>query len=273
MRIWRRKRGFDATYRNLLKCVAVPDHEAAKKICALQSLQEPTACFPYLPCGTMSEDQFSMLKARLRAETNTIKLEFASLMFDLQKDLEKTLPLEDLVSFLALYDVNYKSVLNNCGSYSEVFFTLRKEAVNFFDYNLLELLINKFGSDTLKVELERYRGYFEEYSQRLVVECPSDAFGECESSKKNLVLVAGKDFETLTLDDLKRFELSVNKILGNKLVMVLRVEGGSICITFRMFEDKNFNITKEQRQALQEEDVTSIIYEDRYIIIQPLSGI
>ena len=91
-----------------------------------------------------------------------------------------------------------------------------------------------------------------------------------------MVLVAGKDFDALTLDDLKKFELRINKILSNKLVMLQCVKRKSISLTFRVFEDKNFNITEEQRQALQKEGVISITYGHQhfYILQQwPVSGI
>ena len=38
--VWKSKNKFDATYRNLLKCVAKGDHGAAKKICSLKIFQE-----------------------------------------------------------------------------------------------------------------------------------------------------------------------------------------------------------------------------------------
>ena len=243
--------------------VAATDHRMAMKICALRSLQDPTACFPYLPRGTMTEAQFSMLKARLDEETKQIKLKFASLMFNLQRDLESTLPLGDLVKYLVLYDTSYERVLGDCSSFDAVFLKLRKLAVNFFDYELLQQLIVEFGSVTIKETLEEYKGCFIEYSRRLVRECPSNTFDECEPSENNLVLVAGKDFDTLTLDALKKFELKVNTVLGNQFVMMLCVKKESICITFRMFENKNFSITEEQRQALQRESVLSITYGDQ----------
>ena len=246
LRVWKRKQGCEATYRSLLKCV---DHETVKKICALKLFQDPTIYFPYLLRGTMSEEQFSMLKARLDEETEKIKFEFASLMFDLQKDLEKTLPLEDLVSFLAFNNTKYKSLLKNCDSYSEVFLTLKK-IVNFFDYDPLEDLIYNLGSNTIKEKLERYRGYFKEYSERLI-EYPVGVFGECKLSKKKVVLVVGKHFETLTFDDLKKFKHRVDKIMGNQIVLCVR-RGSGLSFDF-----------KKQQQAFQGEGVNQ----------QPVPGI
>ena len=42
MRVWKEKKNFVATYRNLLKCmVAGKDHKSAKEICKLELFQKP----------------------------------------------------------------------------------------------------------------------------------------------------------------------------------------------------------------------------------------
>ena len=47
MEVWIHKKKLDATYRNLLKCVAGRDHEVAKAICGLKIFHEPpTASLP-----------------------------------------------------------------------------------------------------------------------------------------------------------------------------------------------------------------------------------
>ena len=207
-----------------------------------------------------------MLKERLFEETNKLKWNFASLMFDVQMDLEKRLSVQQVIDILVFYDKNLAGVLAECTTMSVVFRKVR-DFVSFFDYDLLEYLINKFCSDSIKKELELYNDHFQEFSKRRVTQCPSNAFdegdgSECESSEEVVVIYADKNIEELTLDELKKFKRRINKILGGKLVKVKRVEGGSIRITFRIFRDKNFNISEKQCQALHREGVTSIMYGD-----------
>ena len=106
----------------------------------------------------MSEDQLSMLKERLYSETNKLKLRFAKLMFSLQKDLEKRLSMEEVVNILVFCDKNFDGVLAECTSFSTVFRKVR-HFVSFFDYDLLEHLIDEYGSDAIKKELDKYNGY------------------------------------------------------------------------------------------------------------------
>ena len=211
-----------------------------------------------------------MLRERLYEETDKLKFNFGSLMFDLQTDLEEKLSLEQVVNILVYYEKNFTGVFDDCNTFSKVFRKVRG-FVSFFDYDLLEYLIKKYGSDAMKKELESYNSYFQEFSKRRVNECPSNAFGEsdeCESSEQVLVLVADKIIEELTVDELKKFKRRINRVMGNKLVKVICVKGGSICITFRIFEERNFIITEKQRQDLQREGVISITYGDRYFEMQ-----
>ena len=161
---------------------------------------------------------------------------------------------------------------HECTDFSSIFRKLR-DFVSFFDYDLLEQLINEFGSDAIKTELDKYKGDFQVFSKRRVIECPSNAFADHDSGspEKVLVVVADKNIEDLTLDELKKITCRINEIMGNKLVKVLRVKGGSICITFQIFEDRNFVISEKQRQALQREGVINITYEDRSYDIRTAS--
>lgn len=178
-------------------------------------------------------------------------------MLALRKDLEQELETQDIVEFLVYYNKNLEPELSNCSSLSTVFMKVRK-FVSFFDFDLLEHLCDSYGSDSMKKKLSDYKVSFATFSKRRVIECPSNAFGECEASEKVLIIVVDKVIEELTLDELKKFKHRVNKVLGDKLVKVLRVEEGSIVITFQTFEEVKFVLTQEQRKALEGEGVIKI---------------
>ena len=224
--------------------------------------------FPYLPTDSqVSDEEQSLLKEqlyqRLYHETKRMKLEFASLKVDIQQDLEDSgVEIEKIIDFLVGYDDNFETDISSCTRMSPLFRKIGK-FVSFFDYDVLEYLIDKYGSDSIKKRLKEYEDLFEAFSKRRVIECPSDAFGESEESERVVTLISDKVLDSLTLEDLKKFKYKVNSILGNKLIKVLRVEGGSVKITFRMFEIDKLIITEEQRLALQREGVISITYGDQ----------
>ena len=210
-----------------------------------------------------------MFKERLYKETKTLKYKFSDLMFCLQKHLEQRLVVDDVVIILESCDNNFKGVLNDCKSFTAVF---RKviQFVSFVDYDLLEHLIDTYGSDELKQKLKEYNNLFQEFAKRRVVECPSNAFSDsdCESAGKVYVMVADKNIEDLTLDELKKFNFRLQTIMDGKLVKLLRVKGGSIYLTFCTFENK-IAISEEQRQALWKEGVISIMFGDQHFDIRP----
>ena len=207
----------------------------------------------------------------LYVQTDKMKSKFASFKVAVQRDLESSgIEVETIVDFLVGYDDSFETVLSSCTRMSPLFRKIGK-FMSFFDYNILEYLIENYGSDSIKERLKEYEGLFKDFSKRRVIECPSDAFGESEESERVVTLVSDKTLDALTLEDLKKFKYKVNSILGNKLIKVLRVEGGSVKITFRMFEFDKFSITEEQRILLQREGVISITYGDQHIEIL-LSG-
>ena len=184
-------------------------------------------------------------------------------MFDLQKDLENNLQVDSLINYLVFYSKGMAPVLRDCISHTQVF-RVMIDFVSFFDYDLLEHLITKFGSNSIKEDLKKYIVSFEAFSKRLVIECPTDAFGGVEESDKIFVLVSDKIIEDLTLDGLKKFKLRIDMILGNELVKILSIEGGSIKITFKTFMDR-CDLTKEQQRDLRKEGIVSVYYGDQCI--------
>ena len=183
----------------------------------------------------MSGHQFEMFMDRLYEETNRLRLNFASLMFDTQMDLEKRLPVEQLVDIIVNRDVISEGVLAECTSFSQVFNKL-SDSVSFFDYGLLKYLINHYGSDAIKKKLEIYIGYFREFSKRRVNEYSRNALSDHDSgsSEKILVFVADTIIENLTVDELRKFICSVYEILDSKLVLQVHSGGGRILIVIQL---------------------------------------
>ena len=207
------------------------------------------------------------LQLRLYEETDQLKAKFASLIFDLQEDLEEKLQVDKLVDFLIHYNPAFEVQLRECTNFSEVFRKIR-HFVSFFDYDILEHLIRKFClTGFVEKELQAYKVSFEAYSERLVRECPSNAFGDPDKSEKVFVIISDKTIDNMTIKKLRKFKHNLNKILGNKLAKILCIEGGSIKLVFRTFEDYDLKLTEQQCLELRNEDVISITYGKQYIEI------
>lgn len=203
---------------------------------------------------------------KLFYDTDELKRKFAIFMMDVQKDLEGRVDVVDVINALAFYDHNYREELSGCNRMHEVFFQMAK-FVSFFDYDLVVSLIDARGSVNIKAKLAEYTKSFEKFAERRVVECPINIFGDCKASEKVLTLVSDKNIEDLTLDELKKFKHKIGKILGKETITIVRIDGGSIKITFRTFKINKFCLTKKQQKDLRKEGVTSISYGGQCIII------
>lgn len=197
-------------------------------------------------------------------QTNKIKMNFASLVFDLQKNMEEDSNFDDVVNLLIFYDKSYETLLCGCTKLNQVFRKISKFS-SFFDFELMKFLIDKLGSSTLKQKSADYIESFQVFSKRRVCECPRNDFSDdVEESDKVYVLKTDKIIEELTVEELKKLQYEMNKILGNKLKQVVRVEDGCVTLMIRTFGDVSFDITKEQLQALRKFGVRCISFGDQY---------
>lgn len=222
--------------------------------------------FPYLSADNMSDEEISFFHLQLNEETKRIKKSFASLVFNLQKRIEETSKMDDIVNVLTFYDNAYEKLLHGCTGIAEVFRKI-SSVFSFFDYDLIKLLYRKFGSLSNKKDLKKYKQKFQDFSKRRICECPSDAFGDVPKSEKVYVIKTDKSIEDLTVVKLRQLQYEMNKVMGQRLLRLLHVEKGCVSLIFRSFEDCKVNLSKSQLQALRKLGILSIGYGDLFVNI------
>ena len=223
--------------------------------------------FPYL-----SPDKSFRLN-ELMDQTDEIIGVFSGLLLQVKQDIESTAKLEDVVLLLSQASVcknsGFKESLRACKSLAKVF-NLLTDFVSFFNYGLVKLLTHHFGSPNIKKKLKKYKKRFQKYSKRRVCECPKYAFGEAKESDNIYKIKTDKVLETFTVEELDKLEHEIRKILGHKLLRLLKVEDGCIELTFRVFNCNDFDISEDQKQALSDLGVLSVTFQDINIFISTL---
>lgn len=236
------------------------------------SLYPPTVDLrPYFPYLTDSERERPYYMQELRDKTDKLKQRFRNLLFELQKDIEKSTSFKDVVTWLRL-NPGEEQLVKGCSDLSEVFAAISKY-VSFFNYRLVRSLALKFGSNVIKKKLKIYMMKFQEYAKGRLCECPRDLFGDVESLEKTYVIKVENDIQTLTVEELQKLEYEMNKILGQKLLRLLNVKDGCVELTFRTFQDEKFSVTKEQKQALRNLGVLHISYGDKSTNLEKLTKV
>ena len=229
----------------------------------------PDLCphFPYLSADkcNMTEEEFSYHLFNLNRHTSKVKAAFAGVVLDLQRDILPS-KLKEVINFLAVFDSKFKNLLSNCDNMTQLFEKII-EHFSFFDFELIKLLTKKFASLSVKRRLAKYKAMFKEYSERRVVECPSDAFGDHEKSEKVFVLKLDKILNSLTAEELRQLCNKIKSILKHEALRLLHVKDGCIQLTFRGFEEEDFNIIEEQQQALRNIGVLCISYGENVLDI------
>lgn len=209
----------------------------------------------------MSDEKRSYYLFNLDRHTEKVKTAFASLVFDLQKSLEQERSVVDIICYLKLIieDINCKKLLNDCSTVAEIFDIINLYS-SFFDFEYIKILTRKFGSIKVKKTMKKYTNMFQEYLKRRIVEIPDDAFDNENEFEKLYKVKTDHVLNNLSGEDLKKLQYEMNKILGHKLVRLLRVEEGCTQLTFRGFEINFDNLSKQELQALRNVGVQNITH-------------
>ena len=133
---------------------------------------------------------------------------------------------------------------------------------SFFDYEVLEVIINTLGSEEDKEDFKDYKRDFEEYAKRRSRITKISSEGSCLDREKVLFklddLYDGCEFRCL-----KRLQKRLSNILklNEGVLKLLAIEDGCILLMFEIpdfISESIFPLSTEQESALQELGVTRL---------------
>ena len=139
--------------------------------------------------------------------------------------------------------------------------------VSFFNYNVIERIVHRHGSDTDKENFRKYLAEFEEFCKRRATEVPSDVDCQDPTSTRFMVKVESDFQSTYTVKAAYLFRLKLCEILGvtESSLRLLSLQEGCILLTFLLpffFVPFVFPLTKDQERALSAESVTKYALAD-----------
>ena len=231
--------------------------------------------FPYQKVSRLTPEQQERLKIRLCVESEDIVRKFGHLQSRVYESLcERNISVDKLVTHLlslGAFDPVHKGSqkpvfqafskeLWNARSIEEVLYIIRS-CISFFNYHIIEHIVNELGTEQDRVELQKYEKEFDEYSKRRVYECPPDYWSETEASHADLVLKVDSEYEEFTVKELEKFECRLSRILHVSPQIVLRllqVEEGCLQLIFQIpsfVQQEIFPLCCEQERALATEGV------------------
>ena len=126
---------------------------------------------------------------------------------------------------------------------------------SFFNYRMIEHIINNLGTEQDQNNLSEYTNDFNEYAKQLVIECPSEV-GETSEGLANVYVTLDKTYDSYTLNSLELFVDELRKILNISSGAVFKlcyIARGSLKLTFQLpysVLGDLFPLNENQRAAL-----------------------
>ena len=231
--------------------------------------------FPYLKVSELTSEQQEGLRFRLWVESEDIADKFWYLYSRVYKSLrERNVPVDNLVTHLLLlraFDPVYKSSqkpvlqtffqdLRGAESIEEVLYIIR-DYFSFFNYRVIEHIVDGLGTDQDRVELQNYKREFDVYSKRRIYECPPDYGSKSSVDHADLVLKVDSMYDDFTVEELNKFQHRLSRILGvspQSVLRLCRVEEGCVQLIFQVpsfVQQVIFPLSSERESALAAEGV------------------
>ena len=250
-----------------------------------------SSSFPYLKVTGLTPEQQEGLRIRLCVESEDIVRKFGHLHSRVYESLcKQNVPVGKLVTHLlslGAFDPVYKDSqkpvlqtffqeLRSAGSIEDVLYIIR-EYISFFNYHVIEHIVNELGTDQDKVELRNYKEEFDEYSKRRVYECPPVYGSNSNADHADLVIKLDSVYEEFTVKELKNFQYRLGRVFrisSQSVLRLCRVEEGCLQLIFQLpsfVQLKIFPLSTEQESVLAAEGVIRLICGDYQFIVKVCS--
>ena len=233
-----------------------------------------TSSFPYLKVSGLTPEQQEGLRIGLCVESEDIVRKFGHLHSRVYESLrQRDVPVERLVvhlSSLGAFDPvskdsqkpvlqTFSQELQNAKSIENVLLAI-KDYFSFFNYHVIEHIVDELGTDQDRVELQNYEKEFDKYSKRRVYECPPVYGPLSDADHADLVVKLDSVYEKFTVKELKKFQYRLSRIFcvtPQSVLRLCRVEEGCLQLIFRVpsFVQQIFPLSSEQESALAAEGV------------------
>ena len=126
---------------------------------------------------------------------------------------------------------------------------------SFFNYRIVEEIINNLGTERDKTNLKNYQEEFRVYAQRHIFECPSELGEMSEIGHANMFVTLDATYESYTVSHLYAFVSNLQRVLKVPAVSLrlCRIGPGSLKMIFQLphsVQQAIFPLSSEQEEAL-----------------------
>ena len=254
-----------------------------------------TSSFPCLNVSELTHDQEHELRSRLRVESQEIMFRFQQLLSRVYESLrEQKIGVHRLVTHLlslGSFDPvskdsqkpllkDFSKRLWHAKNIEKVLYKIR-DYFSFFNYHVIEHIVNGRGTDQDKVELQNYKKGFHQYSKRRIFECPPVYGPISDADHALLEIKLDSAYDQFTVEELENFQYRLSRIfcvLPQNVLCLCQVEKGCLQPIFQIpsfVQQEIFPLSSEQESALAAEGVIRLTcgdYQFTKVCIHPVQS-
>ena len=135
---------------------------------------------------------------------------------------------------------------------------------SFFNYRILEYIIEELGTEEDKSRLQTYKVNFNKYAKRRIFECPSEFGPVSDAGHTDIVVKLDVKYENFTVADIEVFCHKLSEIVhvsSQGVLCLCRIDKGCFELTFQVpsfVQQKIFPLSREQEMALEKKGVIKL---------------
>ena len=179
---------------------------------------------------------------------------------------ERCVPLDNLVQHvmaLGAFDPVFNKELKAANTVTGIFMVLNNY-FSFFNYRILEYIIEELGTEEDKSRLQTYKVNFNKYAKRRIFECPSEFGPVSDAGHTDIVVKLDVKYENFTVADIEVFCHKLSEIVhvsSQGVLCLCRIDKGCFELTFQVpsfVQQKIFPLSREQEMALEKKGVIKL---------------
>ena len=135
-------------------------------------------------------------------------------------------------------------------------FLVLKDYFSFFNYHIIEHIIEELGAENDKAKLQRYKEDFNQYAKRRIFECLPEFGPVSDADHADVFVKVDSQYETYTVEEIEMFRHKLSEILrvsSQGILRLCRIDKGCFQLMFQvpsLVQQEIFPLVKEQEKAL-----------------------
>ena len=222
--------------------------------------------FPHINDIQLQDEQSrTELEQRLKAESEEIRLQFCILMnkyFDSLEDRQYSIP--RLIRHLEI-GLEMDCLLPEPKVIDDIMKLIENKS-SFFNYELIEYMIQLSGTDDDRQNLENYQTKFSDYAKRRVYECPA-IISKSNPSETELHVKLDSKYDKYSLAELTDFQSRLCGILNRNVyaIRLLTVQKGCFKLVYAISDyivKATFPLTEKRESELAALGILQLVCND-----------